>query len=260
MAPLIAALTWLGASGSTLGTQTCSGTSSALPPNPRMNRTKARFAAAEPGSRPSAALKLVPPVAAASTAKPARMKKKLSWLMAEYQIPAEETDARAAWSASSSTVDPSVMISHASRNDTESAAAGTSCMPTRKTGIAAQAVRLAAGPRAELMPNRHTIRPTAETTAMKSPPSRSGDRVRASIGSTVLRARLPRAPSSAAMPVASPVAARAALSSPTVWLRRAGRTSSAAVTARTARSSCRPRPASTRPASTRPTSTAVIGR
>ncbi len=66
--------------------------------------------------------------------------------MTAYQSVAGTTAGRTRWSASSRTVEPIAMTSHASRNVTTSAAAGTSCMPSRNTANAAHPLREAAAP------------------------------------------------------------------------------------------------------------------
>ena len=146
MAALMTADTWLGASGCARGSQTCRGTIPALLANPTISRANATDAVPESAGTRAIAVKPVPPPAAARTANPSKSITKLKWVITEYHRAAERTGARWAWSARSSTVEATAISSQHSRNETASAAAGTSCSASRNKAIADQEVREAAGP------------------------------------------------------------------------------------------------------------------
>ncbi len=146
MAALIRAETWLGASGWARGSQTCMGTMPAFVANPRMSATKATVAAVGLHGVRRKALNWVLPASAARMAKPISTRKKLSWVMAAYQSAAERTAEPRTCSVSTRTVEVSAISSQASRNETTSALAATSCMAVRKTASAIHDVREADGP------------------------------------------------------------------------------------------------------------------
>ena len=146
IAALITAETWLGAAGWARGNQTWNGTAPALVANPAISSAKAIDAWRDLGSTALMASKPVPPPSAASTVKPSSSSPKLRWVIAAYQSAADRTSSRSRCSVSTSTVEASAISSHISRNETASAAAGTSCIETRNAGSATQEVREAAGP------------------------------------------------------------------------------------------------------------------
>lgn len=137
---------WLGASGCARGSHTCTGTSPALAPKPSTSRTNATPAVPERGSTRARSVNAVPPPAAASTANPAVIATMDRCVITAYQSPASRAAAEVACSASTSTAEAPAMSSQASRNDTTSPAAGTSCSPSRNTASATHWVREAVGP------------------------------------------------------------------------------------------------------------------
>ena len=124
----------------------CSGTMPALVAKPTTSRTNPTEAWPDEGSTVLIAANDVPPPAAASRANPISSNRKLSWVMTAYQRVADRTSALRAWSVRTRTVDATAITSHMSRNEMASDVAGTSCIPTRKSGNAVHAVRDAAGP------------------------------------------------------------------------------------------------------------------
>ncbi len=76
----------------------------------------------------------------------------LRWVITAYHSAASRVCARWACSASTSSVDAPAISSHASRNETASSAAGTSCIPSMNTARAAHWVREAVTPLAYPIP------------------------------------------------------------------------------------------------------------
>ena len=146
IAALIAAETWLGASGWARGSQTCNGTRPAFNANPNASATNATSRAAAGGVAAAMSSKPMLPAPAASRARPASTARKLAWVSTAYQARAGRTEGRLAWSAATSTVEASAISSQPVRKTTTSPAAVTSSIPARNTAYAVQALREAAGP------------------------------------------------------------------------------------------------------------------